>query len=105
MLLEDGVFQHLGRPQTDDGLGLDLDRFAGLGIAAHARFAMCLYNAADAWDDELARAALGFFHRELVQLVEESHNGLLGRAHFFCDVGHDLGLAQWLGCHLVCLSS
>jgi hypothetical protein len=32
--------------QTDNRLGRDLDRFAGLGITAHAGFAMSLYDAA-----------------------------------------------------------
>jgi len=40
--LQNGVFQDLGRTQTDNGLSLDLDRFAGLGIAVHAGFAMSL---------------------------------------------------------------
>jgi hypothetical protein len=44
-LLQNGVFQDLGRTQKDNRLGRDLDRFAGLGITAHAGFAMSIYDA------------------------------------------------------------
>src|SRR6267154_5240441 len=54
---------------------------------------------------ELTSGALGFFHRELVQLFEKESRLLLCCAEFFGDVRNDLGLAEWLSCHLVCLSS
>ena len=53
-LLQNGV-QDLGQTQTDNGLGLDLDRFAGLGITAHADFAMSLYDAALRLKERLTR--------------------------------------------------
>src|SRR5215510_11338285 len=104
-LLQDGVFQSLGRAQTHHGLCLDLDCLAGLRIAAHARLAMRLDHAPDSRDDELPSAALGFFHRQLVQLFEKQSYLLLRCAELVGDVRNDLGFAEWLGCHLVCLSS
>src|SRR5262249_53317460 len=104
-LLQDGVFQGLGRAQAHHGLRLDLDCFAGLGIAAHARLAMRLDHAPDSRDDELTSAALGFFHRQLVQLFKKQSYLLFRCAELVGDVRNDLGLAEWLGCHLVCLSS
>src|SRR5258707_12764816 len=104
-LLQNRILQSLGRPQTNHGLGLDLDGFASLRIAAHARLAVRLHNAADSWNDELARGTLGFFHRKLVQLFKKERCLLLRCAELFGDVRNDLGLAEWLSCHLVCLSS
>jgi hypothetical protein len=104
-LLQDRILKSLGRPQTNHGLGLDLDGFASLRIAAHARLAVRFHDAADSWNDELARGALGFFHRKLVQLFKKECRLLLGCAELFGDVRNDLGLAEWLSCHLVCLSS
>src|SRR5439155_13746828 len=104
-LLQNRVFQSLCRAQAHDCLGLDLDRFAGLGIAAHARLAVRLHNAADSRNDELARGTLGFFHRKLVQLFKKERRLLLRCAELLGDMRNDLGLAEWLSCHLVCLSS
>src|SRR5262249_31144171 len=104
-LLQDGVFQGLGRAQAHHGLCLDLDCFAGLRIAAHARLTMRLDHAPDSRNDELPGAALGFFHRQLVQLFEKESYLLLRCAEFVGDVRNNLGFAEWLGCHLVCLSS
>src|SRR4029077_13156372 len=104
-LLQNRILEGLGRAQTHHGLGLDLNRFAGLGVAAHARLAVRLHNAADSRNDEFARAALGFLHRELVQLFEEERCLLLWCAELLGDVRNNLCLAEWLGCHLVCLSS
>src|SRR5207253_5863563 len=91
--------KRLRRTQANHGLRLDLDRLAGLGVAAHARLAVRLYNAADPRDHEFARPALGFFHGELEQLFKELSGGFLRCADFLGDVSHNLGLAEWLGCH------
>src|SRR3984957_9123203 len=64
-LLQNGVFERLRRAQPNHGLRLDLDSFARLRVAAHARLAVRLHHAADAGDDEFACAALRFFHRQL----------------------------------------
>ena len=77
-LLQYGILERLGRTQPHDGLGLDLDRFASLRIAAHTRLAVRLHNAADARNDELARAALGFLYRELEEFFKEGAAVFLG---------------------------
>jgi hypothetical protein len=104
-LLENGILERFRRAQADDGLRLDLDRFTGLGVAAHASFAVRLDDAADARNHEFARATLGFLDRELEKLFKKGSCGFLGCAGFFGDVCNDLGLAQRLGCHLLFLSS
>jgi hypothetical protein len=104
-LLQNGILERFRRAQADDGLRLDLDRFTGLGVAAHAGFAMRLDDAAESRNHEFTRAALGFFHGELEELFEEESCGFLGKAGFFGEVRNDLGLAQRLGCHLLFLSS
>src|ERR1700733_1172374 len=96
-LLQDGVFECFRCAQTHNGLGLDLDRLAGRGVAAQTRLAMRLDGAADAGNYELPRA-LGLFHSQLEQFVEESHglllgNGLLRRAYLLSDGRNNLGLA------------
>src|ERR1700683_1523889 len=107
-LLQDGVFECFRFAQTHNGLGLDLDRLAGGWIAAPTPLAMCLYGAADARNHKLPRA-LGLFHSQLDQFVEESHGLLLGyrlfpRASRLSDVRNNLRLAQRI-CHRVAFSS
>src|SRR5262249_48712600 len=104
-LLQNSVLEGLGRAQTNNGLRLDLDGFAGLRIAAHARLAVRLHHASDSGTNELACGTLGFFHGELVQLFEEERRLLLWTAELLGEVCNDLGFAEWLSCHLVCLSS
>src|SRR5277367_5842712 len=70
-LLENGILERFRWAQADDGLRLDLDRFTGLRIAAHASLAVRLDDAAESRNDELASATLGFFHGELEKLFEE----------------------------------
>ena len=53
-LLQNGVFESLGRAEADNRLGLDLYCFASGRIATHAGFAVCFHRATDAGDDELA---------------------------------------------------
>lgn len=53
-LLENRVLESLSGAKADNRLGLDLNRFAGGRIAAHARLAMRLDRAANARNDELA---------------------------------------------------
>src|SRR5262245_65068479 len=91
-LLQDGVFQSLGRAQTHHGLCLDLDCFAGLRIAAHARLAVRLDHAPDSRDYELTSAALCFFYRQLVQLFEKQSYLLLRCAVFVGDMRNVLAL-------------
>src|SRR5579864_7553913 len=101
---ENRVLEGLCGAKTNNGFRLDLDRFARLRIAAHARLAVRLHDASDVRNDELAGAALGFLDRQLEQFFKELRGDLLGSAHFFGDVRDNLGLAQWF-CHLVSFSS
>src|SRR6202007_2980051 len=87
------------------GLRLDLDSFARLGVAAHARLAVRFHGAADIGNDELARAALAFLNREFKELFEKERRGFLRCGTLLGDMGHDFALAHWLSCHLFCLSS
>jgi hypothetical protein len=75
-LLQNGVFKRLGRTQTNNRLGLDFNLLAGLGIAAKARLAVCLYYAADIGDDKFSGGALCFFNCKFEQLFKEEHCGL-----------------------------
>src|SRR5579864_4086659 len=99
-LLQDRVLERLRRAQTNHGLGLDLDRFARLGVAAHARLAVRFYGASDIRDDELARAALALSHRKLEKLFKKERRGFLRRATLFGHMRQDFGLAHRFG-HLV----
>src|SRR5690348_5937381 len=100
-LFQYSVFERLRGAETDDCLCFNLDCLASGGITAHASLAVRLNRASDSWDDELARA-LGFFHRELEQFVEEGgclllRDWLLVSAHLIGDMGDDLGFAQRCG--------
>src|SRR3984957_16180719 len=61
-LLQDGVLKRLGRTQTNNRLGLDLNLLAGMGIAAKTRLAMRLYYATDVGNDKFSGGTLCFFH-------------------------------------------
>jgi len=50
----DRVFGSLGDAELHDGLGFDLNRLTGLGIASHTGLAMRFHQAAEAGDDEHA---------------------------------------------------
>ncbi len=72
-LLEDGVFKRFRGAQTNNGLRLDLDLFAGLGIAAQTSFAVSLYHAADVRDYKFSGGALCFLHCEFEKFFKEEH--------------------------------
>src|SRR6266699_419493 len=103
-LTENGVFERFCRAETHDCLRLDLDRFASLRIAAHARLPVRLHRASDVRNDEFARSALGFLDRQLEQFFEELRRDFLRRPDLVGHVRDDLGLAHWF-CHLVSFSS
>ena len=71
----DHVLGGLGHAELDHRLGLDLDGLAGLGVAAHARLAIRLDQAADAGDYEYA-VLLGFLDGGLRQQLQ-ARGGLL----------------------------
>src|SRR5207253_11208312 len=82
----------------------DLNLLARLRIAADARLAVRLDQAAEPRNHEFARCPFGFPDGELKELVKERGGGFLRRSDFLGDVPNNLRLAHWLG-HLVCLSS
>src|SRR5262249_18313515 len=104
-LLQDRVLLPLSWAEANNRLGFDLDLFAGLRIAADARLAVRLHTAANPRNDDLPGAALGFLHRQLVQLFKEKSRLLLRSAEFLRNMSNNLRLAEWLSCHLFCLSS
>ena len=64
-LLENGILERFRWAQADDGLRLDLDRFAGLRVAAHASLAVRLDDAAESRNDELPALPLASFTASL----------------------------------------
>ena len=69
----DDVLGGLGHAELDNGLGLDLDGRAGLGVAANAGLALCLYQAADAGNHEYA-VLLGFLDGGLRQKIQKGRD-------------------------------
>src|ERR1051325_12111674 len=61
LLGSDRILGGLGYAELHHGLGLDLDRLAGLWVAAYAGFAMRLYQAAEAGNHENAGLLVFFF--------------------------------------------
>src|ERR1700719_812383 len=94
------VFEGLRGPQTYYRLRLDLDGLAGLGVAAHARFTMGFDCTSEVWNDEFARAALAFLHRQFEELFKKCTHRLFRRLALLRQMAHYLRLAHWL-CHLV----
>jgi len=87
-------------------LALDLDRFTGLRIAAHAGFAVRLDDAAESRDHEFARGCpLASFTASLKSSSKKSAAVFLGVPAFSAMCETTLVFAQRLGCHLVFLSS
>src|SRR5580692_2065377 len=66
----DRVLGGLGDAELHHGLGLDLDRFAGLRIASHAGFAVRLHQAAQSRHDEHA-VLLRLFDGGIGQVLQE----------------------------------
>src|SRR6202047_3878466 len=78
----DDVLGSLGYAELHHGLGLDLDRRAGLRVAANAGLALSLDEAADARDDEYP-ILLGLLDGCLGECVEEGADLLVGELEFF----------------------
>src|SRR5258708_5033945 len=74
-------------------LCLDLDRLARLRVAAHARLALCFYQAAQSGDHEYT-VLLGLLHCRLCQQIEESAYLLVGQFELFGHVPNQLCLGQ-----------
>src|SRR5262249_37026996 len=85
LLAEDGVFGSLGHAELHHALGWDLDRFAGLRIAAHASLAICQDKFSDAWHDEdILRFPIG----QSGKVVQSLDARLLGEPSL---LGHVIG--------------
>ena len=96
----DGVLGDLGDAELDDGLGLDLDGFAGLGVAAETSLALCLDELADAGNGELT-VLLGFLDGGLGEQLEEARGLFVGEFHLLREVADECGLGHSL-CHVCC---
>src|ERR1700677_3171494 len=72
-LLQNRVFKGLGRAKANHRLGLNLNRFTGCRIAAHARPAVRFYGATQTGDHEFS-VALGFFYGKLEKFIEKRSN-------------------------------
>src|SRR5579864_8858576 len=70
LLGSDCVFRGLGHTELHDSLGLDLDWFAGLRVAAHAGFAVGLHQAAQSGDYEYP-VLFGLFDRGISEMLQE----------------------------------
>src|SRR5580698_8906351 len=93
LLRRDRVLRSLGHAELHDGLGLDLDRFAGLGIAPHARLAVRLHQAAEAGHYEDA-VFLGLFDCGVSEVLHERRGGLVGDLSLFSQLPNELSFSQ-----------
>src|SRR3954466_3298167 len=95
----DVVFYGFRQIELGHRLRGDLDRFAGLRIAAHARFALRLLQAAEAGKNEDA-VFLGFFDRGVSQRQQKRSCCFIVRARLLSEVADQLCL-----CHACCHES
>src|SRR5580698_1078389 len=93
LLRRDRVLRSLGHAEFHHGLGLDLDRFAGLGIAPHARLAVRLHQAAEAGYHEDA-VFLRLFDCGVSQVLHERRSGLVGELSLFSQQPNQLSFRQ-----------
>src|ERR1051326_3899525 len=89
----DRVLGCLGDAELYDGLCFDLNRFAGLRVAAHAGFAMCLYQAAQSGDHEHA-VFLGLFDCCVGQVLKKCRRGFVVSLEFLCQMTYQLCLGH-----------
>src|SRR5262249_15638148 len=97
------VLRRFGEIKLGRGLGLNLDRFAGLWITPHARLAMYLLQAAQAGNNKYT-VLLRLFHRCVGQVLQKRRRGLVVDAHLFRQMTDKLGLGQSC-CHESSLDS
>src|ERR1039458_3018642 len=97
----DGVLGDLGDAELDHGLGLDLDRLAGLRVAAHARLAFRLHQFADAGNGELA-VLLGLFDGHFSEQFQAGGCLLVGDFELLRHGANENGLGHSF-CHNVLL--
>jgi hypothetical protein len=68
---ENCILESFGRAQSHDGLGLNLDGLASLGVTTHTRLAVGLNRASQVGNYKFARAALALFHGEFEKLFKK----------------------------------
>src|ERR1700761_2202059 len=85
----DRILRGLRDAELDDGLGLDLDGLAGLGVAADAGLALRLNELAESRNGELA-VLLGLLDRGLCESLEEGCSLLVGELELFCHCANEL---------------
>src|SRR5579864_467546 len=93
----DRVFGCFCDAELHNGLGLDLNGFAGLRIASHAGLAVRLHQTAEAGDDEHA-ILLGLFYSGVSEVIEERCRDFVVDIEFFGHVPNQLGLGH-ASCH------
>src|SRR5579862_4327608 len=101
----DCVLGGLRDAELHDGLGLDLDLFAGLRVAAHAGLALCLHEAAEARNHEYA-VLLGFLDRGVREQIQESSGLLVCELGLLCESTDQSGFGHCC-CHrdfLLCVA-
>src|SRR5215469_7346275 len=76
LLRSNRVLGSLGDAELPYRLRLDLDRFAGLRIAAHAGFPVCLHEAAQPRHGE-DTVLLGFFDGGVGEMLEKCRRGFV----------------------------
>src|SRR5450759_4412245 len=84
---EDRVFGGLRDAELHDALRRDLDRFAGRGVAAHARLAVHEHELAETGHRE---GVLRLLVSKSGELLEKLRRGLLGEARLLREVFRDL---------------
>src|SRR5271157_4562056 len=89
----DRVLRGLGHAELNHGLGRNLDCFAGLRIAAHARLAVRLHQTAHTRQYEYA-GLLGLFDCNLRERLNESRGLLVSEFQLLCHVADELGFGH-----------
>jgi hypothetical protein len=89
----DGILRGLGKIELRRGLRRDLDGFARLRVASHARLAVHFLQAAQTRKNEQA-ILLGFLHRQVHHLFQKRSRILVAQARLFRQVADDLTLGH-----------
>src|SRR5581483_7849031 len=93
LLGSDGVLGGLGDAEFHHRLRLDLDRFAGLRIAANASLAVRLHQASQAGHHEDA-VLFGFFNSGIRETLQERRRGFIRNLVLFGELPNQLGFGQ-----------
>ena len=91
-LAEDRVLESLARDDLDDLLGLDLDRFAGHGVAAGAGGTLDELHLAESREHEALLFLLGALDREIDEAIVHRESLLFGDLASFGESHDDTAL-------------